>query len=260
MPVFSGQSRSARTESTIEKRREEVVKSTRNDTRFTEPLYTVAEAARFVGVPSSTLGTWAQGYVRRPTGRREVRGQPIVKSIAADRGYPTVPFVGLAEAMVLTSFRLSGVSLQHLRRAVAVLECEMGMEHALASSRLYSDGAVVLFDYADRQGDAEFAGLTDVVSRQRVFSSVIEDYLERIEYDDDPWAVRVASPVTRRPVVVADPERAFGQPIFRHGAAPVESVRGRVDAGEPIEDVARDFGVPVDDVAEFLRVPLPVAA
>ena len=231
-----------------------------NDKRFTVPLYTLSEASRFLAVPASTLGTWAKGYVRRPSGRQEVHGDAIVTSLEAERGWPTIPFGGLAEAMVLAAFRRSGVSLQHIRRAVNVLEREIGVAHALASSRLYVDGAVILFDYADREGDEELAGLTQVVSRQRVFAPVVRDYLERIEYRDDPWAVRVASPATRRPVVVVDPSFAFGQPLFRHGMAPVESVESRIRAGESLDEVAADFGVPVDDVAEYLRVPLPAAA
>ena len=46
--------------------REEAMKVANDEMRFSAPLYTVAEAARFLGVPTSTLSTWAKGYVRRP--------------------------------------------------------------------------------------------------------------------------------------------------------------------------------------------------
>jgi uncharacterized protein (DUF433 family) len=228
-----------------------------DDSRFTVPLYTAAEAARFLGVHPSTFSTWAKGYVRRPPGRREVTGAPIVTSFAAQPRYPTVPFVGLAEGMVVAAFRKAGVSLQHIRRAVAVLEREIAVEHALASRRLYTDGAVILFDYARSENDDE---LTVVVTQQRVFSPVVEEYLQRIEHGIDGWAIRVASPVTARPVVLVDPRRAFGQPIFVHGAAPVESIVDRIRAGEPIADVAVDFGVPEVDVRDYLDAAVPVAA
>lgn len=220
----------------------------------------MAEAARFLAVPQSTLGTWAKGYVRTPVDRPAVHGAPIITSVPADPGWPTIPFGGLVEAMVLTAFRRAGVSLQHIRAAVMVLSQEMGIEHALASRRLYADGAKVLFDYADERGDEELVGLTEVVSRQRVFAPVVQGYLQRIEYADDPWAVRITSPATARPVVVADPGLAFGQPIFAAGAAPVESVESRIRAGEQPEEVAADFGVPLVDVAEYLHILLPVAA
>lgn len=224
------------------------------------PLYSFAEAARFLGVPTSTFSTWAKGYVRRPPGRRTVAGKPIVTSSVEKPGFAAVPFVGLAEAMVVAAFRRGGVSLQHIRAAVATLEAEIGIEHALASRRLFTDGAVILFDYADTRGDAELAGLTEVVSRQRVFAPVVAEYLRRIEYGSDGWPVRLVSPATLRPVIVVDPARSFGQPIFIHGAARIEDVLDRWRAGDALTEVAEDFGVPLEDVEDVLRVALPAAA
>jgi transposase-like protein len=43
---------------------EVIVTSNQTDIRFDVPLYTVAEAARALGVHPSTLSTWAKGYVR----------------------------------------------------------------------------------------------------------------------------------------------------------------------------------------------------
>lgn len=235
------------------------MKETNDEMRFSAPLYTGAEAARFLGVPTSTFSTWAKGYVRRPPGRPVVRGARILTSINAAQNFPTVPFIGLAEGMVLASFRRAGVSLQHIRQAVAVLEKELGLAHALASKRLYTTGATILFDYAETT-DEHLAGLTEVVSRQKVFAPTVEAYLKRIAYADDGWAERLASPTTDRSVVVADPRRGFGQPIFVRGAAPVESVVGRWKAGESIAHVAEDFGVPASDVEDYLRATFPVAA
>jgi uncharacterized protein (DUF433 family) len=234
--------------------------NTESDGRFDTPLYTNAEAARFLGVPVSTFTTWAKGYVRRPRGRHPVIGKPIVTSLDAERGYPSIPFVGLAEAMVLAAFRRSGVSLQHIRRAVPIIEREIGIEHALASERLYTDGAVILYDYAEAEQDEELGSLTEVVSRQRVFSPIIEEYLKRITYGRDGWAARLVSPATSQPLVLADPKRSFGQPIFIHGGVRVEDVLDRWRAGEPLTEVAEDFGVPSKDVEDILRVTLPAAA
>lgn len=101
-------------------------------------------------------------------------GQPIVAAFAAERLYPSVPFVGLAEGMVIAAFREAGVSLQHIRKAVAVLKREMKIDHALASERLDTDGASILFDDA-RNGDEEL--LTHAVTQQRVFGEIVREYL-----------------------------------------------------------------------------------
>ena len=52
-----------------------------------------------------------------------------------------------------------------------------------------------------------------VRSGQRVFHEVIERYLSRITYEGG-WAARLILPITEEPLIVVDPERAFGQPIF----------------------------------------------
>ena len=66
--------------------------------------------------------------------------------------------------------------------------------------------------------------------------------------------------VVAKPIVLVDSRRAFGQPIFVHGAAPVDSIVGRVKAGDPIAEVADDFGVPEADVRDYLDAAVPLAA
>ncbi len=220
-----------------------------SDPRFTVPLYTVSEAASYLGVPRSTFDTWVRGYVRRPTQGKVVQGRALLTSVPGDR--LTIPFVGLAEGMVLAAFRETGLPLQRIRPALERLDKEMGLEHALASKHLYTDGAELLFDYAESQGDKQLRLLTVVRSGQRVFHDVIDQYLKRIEYDGG-WASRLTLPITEEPILVADPERSFGQAIFAHGAARLTDVIGRIDAGEDEQAVADDYGAPLADVQAAL--------
>src|SRR3990167_818712 len=134
------------------------MKTASSNARFSEPIYTIAEAARFLGVPPPTMATWARGYVRHPAGRPVVRGAAVIASKEARPNFTTIPFIGLAEGMVVAAFRQGGVSLQHIRRAVSVLEQEIRLDHALASERLYTDGAVILYDFAEAS-DEQLAGL-----------------------------------------------------------------------------------------------------
>jgi uncharacterized protein (DUF433 family) len=229
------------------------------DVRFTEPLYTVGEAATFLRVPRSTMATWAGGYTRRRPGGASTKAGPVVTAFQGDRKLPRIPFVGLAEAMVVAAFRRAGVSLQHIRRALEVLEQQLGVEHVLASRRLYTDGSIVLFDYAQRHID-ELAELTVVVTQQRVFSDVVREYLDRITYAPDGWAQDLVLPLTQRPVIKVDPRKAFGQPFFMHGSARMEDVVDRFLAGDPLVEVAEDFGVPPDELEDVLRAILRPAA
>jgi uncharacterized protein (DUF433 family) len=224
-----------------------------HDLRFEIPLYTVAEAARLLGVPTSTFVSWARGYKRGDS-----RSEPIVTSLVVEPGEPSVPFVGLVEGMVAAAFRRAGVSMQHIKRSLRALADEMGVEHALASRRLYTDGAAILFDYA--QEHDEERQLAVVVTGQRVFTPIVEQYLRRIVYDNRGWARVLVLPITPRELLVADPSRAFGRPIFAKGGAPMEEVLNRFRAGEPLRSVADDFDLAPEDVEDVIRAALPPAA
>ncbi|MGA2210372.1 MAG: DUF433 domain-containing protein [Acidimicrobiales bacterium] len=233
----------------------EVVKTPKHDIRFDLPLYTVAEAARALDVPPTTLSTWAFGYVRKPTGRREHRGEPVVTAFPGPQG-PRIPFVGLAEGMVLAAFRQSGVSLQRVRPALSVLASDIGIEHALASKRLYTDGAELLFDHAAQLAGDEGDAVRELVvirSGQRVFSAIIEAYLRRIDYSSDGYARLIRLPAYERAEVVADPDRAFGQPIFARGGARVSDVLDRFWSGDDIQTLSEEFGIPKPEIEDVLR-------
>lgn len=228
-----------------------------DDPRFSKPLYTVSEAAAYVGVPRSTFETWVRGYVRRPRGPKATQDGPLLTSI---RGHAlTIPLIGLAEGMVLAAFRETGLALQRIRPALDRLASEHKLEHALASQHLYTDGAEVLYDYARAHGDKQLRLLTVVRSGQRVFHEVIERYLTRITYEGG-WAARMVLPITEDHVVLVDPQLAFGQPIFLRGGARLADVRSRIEAGEDERAVADDYGVALEDIRAALASAARAAA
>ena len=228
-----------------------------HDGRFHRRLYTVAGAARYVGMHPSTLSTWAHGYERRPPGRPTVRQGPVVTALEHVEGdRRTIPFIGLVEAAVVQAFRRTGLPMQRIRRALETLIAEGELEHALASRQLFSDGANVLYDYAASENDRQLRLLTVVVSGQRVFHEVVQEYLTRITFGDD-WATELILPVTKRPLLRVIPGVAGGDPLFMAGGAPLSAVRSRAAAGEPTESIAADYETPVADVAEALRAFQP---
>ncbi len=233
------------------------------DIRFEQPLYTIAEAARALEVPTSTFSTWARGYEWHSTARGTVRGEAIVTCIPQGSGLPSIPFVGLAEGMVLAAMRRSGVPMQRIRPAILELAREIGVDHALASKHLYTDGAELLYDYSRALNDADARVIRELVvvrSRQRVFVPVVEQYLRRIEYARDGYAKLIRLPGYDRAEVVADPTRAFGRPIFASSAVTIQDVLERFWAGDDIEAVSKEFGVPSLQIEDVVRVTSRQAA
>ncbi|MGA7270597.1 MAG: DUF433 domain-containing protein [Acidimicrobiia bacterium] len=231
----------------------------KNRLRFEIPLYTIAEAARIVDVPASTLTTWAQGYVRRFPDRPDVVGDPIVTYLEPNGPRrPSIPFVGLTEATVLAAVRRSGVPMQRIRPALEALEESLGLEHALASKSLYTDGAELLYDFGEAHSEHQEgrAALELVVVRsgQRVFTDAIQEYLRRIEYGPDGYAALIHVPAYRRAEVVVDPTRSFGAPIFERGGSRVDDVLQRFWAGESLDELSNEYGVPLNHLEDVVRV------
>lgn len=207
----------------------------------------------------STLETWAHGYQRTPVGGPPVRQGSVITSVEAAQDSRVIPFVGLVEATVVQAFRRTGLPMQRIRKALEVLSAQGELDHALASRKLYSDGAAVLYDYSRSHPDDPIKLLTVVSSGQRVFHEVIEEYLQRITFGDQ-WATELLVPVTKRPLLRVRPYVAGGEPLFIHGGAPLEAVRSRFAAGEPIRSIAADYDVPVDEIDEALNAVWPSAA
>ena len=233
--------------------------------RFEVPLYTVAEAARYLDVPESTLRTWTHGYRRQADGRPDVLGAPVLTAMSRrGRNGPVIPFVGLAEGLVLTAMRRSGVPLQRIRPALTRLESDLGLQHALASRRLYTDGAEVLFDYAEHGADPAAARaareLVVVRNDQRVFNEIVESYLSRVEFGADGYARLIRLPAYEVAELVVDPERGFGQPVFARGGARLEDALSLFRAGESLDVVSNEYGMPVDELEDAVRIATRVAA
>ncbi len=227
------------------------------DDRFTRRLYTVSRAARLVGMSPSTLRTWSHGYTKTFQERPPVKKGPVITSLnGASRDTRSIPFVGLVEATVVQAFRSTGLPMQRIRRALEVLASEGELQHALASRQLYSDGANVLYDYAQKHHDRQLRLLTVVHTGQRVFHEVIDEYLKRIHFGDE-WATELILPVTKRHLLRVVPDVAGGDALFVDGGAPLSAVQSRAHAGEPIESIAADYGTPIEDIREALGAIWP---
>jgi uncharacterized protein (DUF433 family) len=230
--------------------------------KFETPLYTVAEASRYLGVSDSTFRSWAKGYDRRFADRNDVHGDPIVTTVPSQaRGSASIPFVGLAEGLVLAGIRKSSVPLQRVRPAVDRLKTEFGLDHVLASKRLYTDGAEVLWDFGQDDSDEREAVMRLVVVRkgQYVFTEIIQQYLRRIDFATDGYAGLIRLPSYEHAQVVVNPRRGFGQPVFERGGARVEDALGMFWAGETLATVAEEYGVPEVQLEDALRVASRVA-
>lgn len=212
-----------------------------NDFRVSVPLYTVGEAARILRVNDSTFRYWAH----------PPKGAPLVTTLKAKSHQPSVPFIGLAEAFVIAAAKAAGVPDHRIRPGVEGIKRRAGgLEHALASKQVMTDGAEILLAVLE-DGDLD-APHND----QRVFRAVVQSRLELIEFDpEDQYARTLRLPGYEKANVTIDPRVAGGRPLLRSGiGVRVKDLRDRVTAGDSTRDVARDFGIPLDELEEVVSL------
>ncbi len=228
-----------------------------NDPHYSTPLYHKAEAAHIIAVPAQTFRNWAVGYARKRLGGSRVVSAPIVTTLEPARPQGvSVPFVGLAEAYIVAAFTKAGLPMQRIRPAVLWLQDHIGLPQALASQRLQTDGAEVLWDFGRHSGDPAdqdmVDGLVVVRSGQQVFRPVVRDYLTRVTYENG-WTRRIQLPQYGSVDVVVDPWLNGGQPTVAERGIRVVDIVNRLNAREPAQDVAANYDLTVREVEQIRR-------
>jgi uncharacterized protein (DUF433 family) len=237
-----------------------IVRPPPDDQRVSRGLFTVAQAAWWLGVPRTTFSTWVHGYDRVAPGGSPLTGRPIVLSVEARRGEPAIPLIGLAEGLVLDVFRRTGLPLQRIRPALERLDQELGLSHALASDRLVTDGAEVLYDYGARLDPTGIRELVTVRSGQRVFAPLVRERLLRVSYAADHWAEQVELPGYELTRVVVNLGRSLGRPVMERAQVPVDDVVSRWIAGDSVAELAGGFALSGEEVEDVLRAATRRAA
>lgn len=214
------------------------------DPAHTTPIYTLTEAAQIIHAPPTSFARWAHGHRFKQRRAGEWGwSEPILTGVREGRGF-TVPFNALAEGFIVESFRRAGLPMARIRPAIEVLRNELGVENALLSEKLRTDGAEILIENGDRE-------LVVVRNHQGVFRDVVAEYLQSIRYRDG-FVEFVQLPTYERAEVIVDPRRNSGQPTIARLGVRVEDVVSRVRAGEPMPEVAEDFGLKKSELRSLL--------
>jgi uncharacterized protein (DUF433 family) len=87
---------------------------------------------------------------------------------------------------------------------------------------------------------------------------MISEYLEHITFGDN-WTTEIILPATEHRILRVRPNVASSKPLFVASGAPLDAVRDRVAAGEPLPSVAADFETPVGDIREAIDAIWPSA-
>ncbi len=208
-------------------------------------MYTEAEAARLLRMPSGTLHYWLEGGTR---GRRTYA--PILREQAT--GSRFVTWGEFVEAGLLRQYRTGlKIPMTEMRAFIEGLRETFDVPYPLAHFKPLSSGQDLVMRAQDKAGlDPQFQ-LVAEVKNQYVLLPAADAFLRRVEYKED-IAVQWRPQEDLR--VVFDPRRRFGAPTI--SGVSTHALWEAVDSGEDEEALAELYQLSLSDVKQAIAYEL----
>lgn len=224
--------------------------TSRDDERFSRPLYSFAEADRLARVSSGTSKRWVKGYWYWDESGEERIARPPITSPGERRA---VSFFDLIGVVAIREMRKARLSLPQIRKVVNYCQRELSVEYPLVTESFKTDGRQIFIE-------AEDGFLLDVLHHRgaQVWAEALDPFLRTIDYQQE--LARRWWPLGREMNVVVDPDYGFGLPVISGSGVRTEIIAERFRAGDGSVEIAEDFGVRVAEVEDALRYELAEAA
>ena len=221
-------------------------------TVFDKPAYPANGAAHMLNLPLATIKAWSFGQVYRGGDGKTKRFKAVIQ--AADTHDKLLSFANLCELHVLAAIRrIHGVRLRKVRDAGEYVRDRLGADRPLIDREFKTNGIDLFVEQASKLLNMSQQG-------QEALRGEFEHALARIERDGQGNPVRLfpfsrsSGQTAEQPkAVVIDPTLSFGRPVLTKVAVPTEIIFDRFQAGDSLEDMAKDYGVGEKEIEEALR-------
>ncbi|MGO9777335.1 MAG: DUF433 domain-containing protein [Terracidiphilus sp.] len=214
-------------------------------------IYSLAEAALFLGVPRTTLKDWTEPHFYKKLGNTDSLIAPVGYATDLETGKDVawLSFYNLSEAHVLSSLtRFEGVKMMRVRDAMTKLrELQLSDDkHPLLSKEMYADKRDLFIKTIEKRKKL----LTNLSQGGQLgFPAILDQYLHRL----------VRDPTTFKPVKIYPQKQSgtvvsivltisSGRPIVDRTGLPVSSLWNRYRAGDSPDFLADDYDLNLDEV------------
>lgn len=206
-------------------------------------IYTVSEAAYFIGASQRKVRGWVTGY---PNSSRE----PIIRNeLGWVDGRLAFSFTNLMELRFIAFFERAGVHFWHIRSIMEQVRKEMRHPHPFATNFVFrTDGRKIVEEIAAKNGVTH---IFDLKSRNYEMRMVVADTLMDDVVFDPEGVARSWYPRRRiAPNVILHPRFSFGQPILQDSRIPTRTISDAVRTEGKPKVVADWFDIPEKQVRE----------
>lgn len=203
----------------------------------------------YLQIAASTLRWWFFG--RRQTGKQKGY-DPIFH---ADLNSGLLSFYNLVEAHILSSLKVDYVQ-NNVRRALEYVKKQSPEKvHPLVTERFHTDGKDLFLRIVNEDTGAQSLTINATIGGQ---GHMLDQYLALIDYDKG-FAAKLF-PMYGGRVIVLNPSVSAGRPIIAGTGVLATIVRQRANAGESIEDLARDYKTSRSEIEKAIHFVEKIAA
>jgi uncharacterized protein (DUF433 family) len=212
------------------------------------PAYTMAEAARYLRMAPATLRSWVVGR-SYPRGEEVAFFEPLIQPPNSSSTH--LSFWNLIEAHVLLALRIEhGVSIKAVRIARDAAQRTYGINRLLLNQELSTDAGDL---FLDKYGQL----LNLSKSGQLAMKKILHAYLKRVDWDPWKFPLRLfpfphKASIDAPKIIVIDPFISFGRPVIRNKNISTATIADRIDAGESIKDLARDYDLKESEIDDAI--------
>jgi uncharacterized protein (DUF433 family) len=204
------------------------------------PIYTFADASRYLDIPATTVRYWAKGGIYTREEERRIFA-PILMSGSSEEPFEGLSFLNLTELFVLKALRRKhNVQLRKIRWALEFAERELGIDRLLLSDLHTYGGNVFIKHYGD---------MINLPGGQITLEKILDRYLKRVDRDARKVPITLYPIIEdlgdERPVSI-DPRVLFGKPTVTGTGIHTAVIAERYRSGEGIEQLASDYRLDPD--------------
>ena len=172
------------------------------------------------------------------------------KYIFGEAGNRAINFLSLIEFYTFFKLRVKELSTSQIRDLHRQLSSLLKTKYPFAKAQDFyvekgqqAKKGFVYYEYLEN--------LSRYDKRYQFSLRFIEEFLEKVEFDDNNLATRFF-PLAESRNVVVDPKQQFGQPIATGTNIKTQTLYGLYNGGESLEDISNLYNIPIEKVRDAI--------
>lgn len=183
-------------------------------------IFTIPEISRLLGFPQDKVRSYLKKYWDEKLGRKLFN----TKYTWSEKDTVAVNFNVLIELYVFFKLQEIGVKIKDILIARENICKESKVVYPFATKEILTDGKKIYYKINKTLVNADG-------SKQTAIEKILEEYLKKIDFDENDRAVRFY-PNGKKSAVVVDPHHQFGQPTLKGTNIIVDSIWSMYKSGE----------------------------